>query len=209
MNDLLTPEPAADPQQRRGNDDAPTMRAVVQDRYGSAASWEIRDVERPAIGPDEVLVRVAAAGLDRGTWHEMTGRPYLIRAMGFGLRAPKRRTPGRAVAGVVAAVGADVTHVAVGDRVFGAAVGSFAEYAVASADKLALAPSAITAELAAAVPISATTALQGLRPGGIAAGRRVLILGASGGVGTSAVQSGAVRGKVVIEVATTARDSVS
>ncbi|MEZ5295389.1 MAG: hypothetical protein R2697_03665 [Ilumatobacteraceae bacterium] len=133
MNDLLTPEPAADPQQRRGNDDAPTMRAVAQDRHGSAASWEIRDVERPAIGPDEVLVRVAAAGLERGHLARDDGRPYLMRAMGSvcGASAARRTCRRR----VVAAVGADDTSRSA--TAFGAAVGSFAEYAVASADKLA------------------------------------------------------------------------
>jgi len=135
-----------------------------------------------------VLVRVHAAGLDRGTWHNMTGRPYLMRLMGFGLRAPKNRVPGLAVAGTVVAVGANVTRFRVGDEVFGVSRGAFAEYAAAREDKLAPKPSTLTFEQAAAVPISATTALQGLRLGRIEAGQKVLIIGASGGVGTYAVQ---------------------
>ena len=136
-----------------------------------------------------MLIHVHAAGLDRGTWHEMTGRPYLMRIMGFGLRSPKNRVPGRAVAGTVAAVGAKVTRFTVGDEVFGSGRGAFAEYAAAAEDKLAHKPSTLTFEQAAAVPISATTALQGLRLGRIEAGQKVLIIGASGGVGTYAVQT--------------------
>jgi NADPH:quinone reductase-like Zn-dependent oxidoreductase len=165
-----------------------TMRAIVQDRYGSSDTWQLTDTDRPQIEPHEVLIHVHAAGLDRGTWHEMTGRPYLMRIMGFGLRSPKHRVPGRAVAGTVAAVGADVTRFTVGDEVFGVSRGAFAEYAAAREDKLAHKPSTLTFEQAAAVPISATTALQGLRLGRIEAGQQVLIIGASGGVGTYAVQ---------------------
>lgn len=95
----------------------PTMRAIVQDRYGSSDIWERRDIERPDPEPDEVLLQVHAAGLDRGTWHEMTGRPYLMRVTGFGLRSPKNRVPGRAVAGTVVAVGTKVTRFTVGDEV--------------------------------------------------------------------------------------------
>ena len=167
---------------------APTMRAIVQDRYGSADTWELRHIERPHVEPDEVLLRVHAAGLDRGTWHAMTGRPYLMRIMGFGLRSPKCRVPGRAVAGTVVAVGSEVTRFEVGDEVFGVARGSFAEYTVAREDRLAPKPTTLTFEQAATVPISATTALQGLRRGRIASGQRVLVIGASGGVGTYAVQ---------------------
>lgn len=150
---------------------AATMRAVVQERYGSSDTWQLTETERPTIRDDEVLVRVHAAGLDRGTWHEMTGRPYLMRLMGFGLRSPKRRVPGRALSGTVAAVGTNVTRFAVGDEVFGAGVGAFAEYAVAPEAKLAHKPSVLTYEQAAAVPISATTALQALRQGRIALGQ--------------------------------------
>jgi NADPH:quinone reductase-like Zn-dependent oxidoreductase len=173
---------------RRVSATARGMRAIVQDRYGSADTWELRDIQRPDIEPGDVLVQVHAAGLDRGTWHEMTGRPYLMRIMGFGLRSPKSRVPGRAVAGTVVAAGSEVTRFTVGDKVFGVARGAFAEYAVAREDKLAHMPATLAFEQAAAVPISATTALQGLRLGRVAARQQVLILGASGGVGTYAVQ---------------------
>lgn len=165
-----------------------TMRAVTQDRYGTSDAWRMSDVARPVIEPHEVLVRVYAAGLDRGTWHTMTGKPYLMRAMGFGLRGPKNRVPGLAVAGTVVAVGAAVTRFAIGDEVFGVCRGAFAEYAAAREDKLAPKPSNLTFEQAAAVPISATTALQALRTGRVAAGEHVLVIGASGGVGSYAVQ---------------------
>jgi NADPH:quinone reductase-like Zn-dependent oxidoreductase len=167
---------------------APTMRAIVQERYGSSDTWKLLDIERPTVNADDVLIQVHAAGLDRGTWHEMTGRPYLMRIMGFGLRAPKNRVPGRAVAGTVVAIGANVTRFTPGDEVFGVARGGFAEYALALTDKVAHKPSTLTFEQAATVPISATTALQGLRLGRIAAGQHVLIIGASGGVGSYAVQ---------------------
>ena len=169
-------------------DPSATMRAVVQDRYGASDTWHVTDIDRPQIEPHEVLVRVRAGGLDRGTWHEMTGRPYLLRIMGFGLRAPKHRVPGRAVAGTVAGVGAEVTRFTVGDEVIGVARGAFAEFAAAREDKLAPKPSTLTFEQAAAVPISATTALQALSLGRIDANQHVLITGASGGVGTYAVQ---------------------
>ena len=181
------------------------MRAIVQDRYGSSTTWVLTDTDRPEIGADEVLVRVRAAGLDRGTWHSMTGRPYLMRVLGFGLRAPKRRVPGLAVAGSVVAVGADVTRFTVGDEVFGVSRGAFAEYAAASEDKLALKPSSITFEQAAAVPVSATTALQALRQGRVGAGQHVLVLGASGGVGAYAVQLAKASGAEVTAVCSAAK----
>jgi NADPH:quinone reductase-like Zn-dependent oxidoreductase len=182
-----------------------TMRAVVQDRYGSTETWQVTDTDRPEIRPNEVLVRVHAAGLDRGTWHAMTGRPYLMRIMGFGLRRPKNRVPGRAVAGTVVAVGAAVTRFGAGDEVFGVSRGAFAEYAAAREDKLAHKPAQLTFERAAAVPISATTALQGLRLGGIEAGQKVLIMGASGGVGTYALQLAKTYGAEVTAVGSAAK----
>lgn len=182
-----------------------TMRAIVQDRYGSSDTWQLVETDPPVIGDHEVLVRVHAAGLDRGTWHEMTGLPYLMRLMGFGLRAPKHRVPGRAVAGTVAAVGAKVTRFAVGDEIFGASRGAFAEYAAAREDRLAPKPSALTFAQAAAVPISATTALQALRLGRVAAGARVLVIGASGGVGTYAVQLAKAHGAQVTGVCSAAK----
>ena len=164
------------------------MKAIVQDRYGAADVLELRTIDRPEIRGDEVLVRVHAAGLDRGVWHLMTGLPYLIR-LGFGFRGPKQPISGMDVAGRVVAVGSEVTEFSVGDDVFGICSGSFAEYARVRQSKLALKPACLTFEQAAAIPISAGTALQGLRDKGeVGAGQRVLITGASGGVGTFAVQ---------------------
>src|SRR3954466_7275747 len=113
------------------------MKALVQDRYGSAAVLEFRDIDQPTPGTEEVLVQVVAAGMDRGAWHFMTGEPYLMRLIGFGFRAPKVPVPGTNFAGVVEAVGPDVTSFAPGDEVYGATRGTFAEYAVASVTKLA------------------------------------------------------------------------
>ena len=117
--------------------DDSTMRAIVQDRYGSAEVLRPARIGRPVIADHEVLVRVHAAGVDRGTAHLMTGTPYLMRAMGFGLRRPKNRVPGLDVAGTVAAIGSAVTRFTAGDEVFGISRGSFAEYAAAREDKLA------------------------------------------------------------------------
>src|SRR6478736_7283948 len=165
-----------------------TMRAIVQDRYGSTEVLRSADIERPEIADGEVLLRVHAAGLDRGTWHLLTGKPYLMRLMGFGFRRPKNRVPGLDVAGTVVAVGSAVTRFAVGDEVFGMSRGSFAEYAAAPEDKLARKPAGCTFEQAAVVGISGGTALQALASGRVQAGQRVLIIGASGGVGSFAVQ---------------------
>lgn len=189
-----SPEPAS-----------PTMRAIVQDRYGSSETWQLTDIGRPEIEDHEVLVRVHAAGLDRGTWHSMTGRPYLMRLMGFGLRAPRNRVPGLAMAGTVVAVGASVTRFVPGDDVYGVSRGSFAEYAAAREDKLAPKPAALTFEQAAAVPVSATTALQGLRLGRVDAGQKVLVIGASGGVGSYAVQLAKSFGAEVTAVCSAAK----
>jgi NADPH:quinone reductase-like Zn-dependent oxidoreductase len=197
--------PATTPSAEPTTPTSMTMRAVVQHRYGSSDTWRLTDIDRPGIEPHEVLVQVRAAGLDRGTWHNMTGRPYLMRIMGFGLRSPKRPVPGLAVAGIVAAVGANVTRFAVGDEVFGVSRGAFAEYAAAREDKLAPKPRRLTFEQAAAVPISATTALQGLRLGRIEAGQKVLIIGASGGVGGYAVQLAVSSGAEVTGVCSTAK----
>ncbi len=165
------------------------MKAIVQDTYGSPDVLELRDIDKPAVGADDLLVRVHAAGVDPGVWHLMTGLPYLVRMMGFGLRAPKDRVRGRDVAGHVEAVGKNVTQFQRGDEVFGICEGSFAEYACARADRLALKPANLTFEQAAAVPISGLTALHGLRESGqVQAGQKVLIIGAAGGVGTFAVQ---------------------
>lgn len=165
------------------------MRAIVQDRYGSADVLALRKIDRPVVGKDEVLVRVHAAGMDPGVWHLTTGIPYLMRLFGTGFFAPKARVPGMDVAGRVEAVGENVTAFRPGDEVFGAGNGSFAEYACARADKLALKPANLTFEQAATVPISASTALEALRDAGrIQPGQKVLVIGAGGGVGTFAVQ---------------------
>ena len=166
-----------------------TMRAVVQDRYGSADDLHLAQVPRPEIAANEVLVQVRAAGLDRGTWHMMAGQPYLLRVLGFGLRAPRHRVPGLDVAGTVVAVGSAVVRFATGDEVFGISRGSFAELAAVHEDKLSPKPANLTFEQAAVVPISAGTALQALTDvGQVAPGQRVLVIGASGGVGSFAVQ---------------------
>lgn len=169
-----------------GGDD--TMRAIVRERYGDAGALHVAHVGRPVIKDDEVLVRVQAAGLDRGTWHLMTGRPYAMRLV-TGLRQPKNPVVGLDLAGTVAAVGPAVTRFKVGEEVFGFGQGSFAEFATAKEARLALKPAGLSLELAAVVPVSAVTALQALRDvGRIQAGHKVLVTGASGGVGSYAVQ---------------------
>jgi NADPH:quinone reductase-like Zn-dependent oxidoreductase len=185
-----------------------TMRAIVQERYGSAPEEVLRlaKVDRPTIADDEVLLRVHAAGLDRGTWHIMAGMPYPMRLMGFGLRAPKDRVRGREVAGRVEAVGQAVSQLNIGDEVFGIAEGSFADYARARADKLAHKPTNLSYEQAAAVTISALTALQAVRDRGrVQPGQQVLIIGASGGVGTFAVQIAKSSGAEVTGVCCTSK----
>lgn len=167
---------------------ATTHRAIVQDGYGSAEVFRVAQVARPEIAAHEVLVQVHAAGLDRGTWHLMTGKPYAVR-LAVGLRRPRNPVPGLDVAGTVVDVGPEVTRFAPGDDVFGIAKGSFAEVAAAREDKLARKPAGLSFDQAAVVPVSALTALQGLTDvGHLAAGQRVLITGASGGVGSYAVQ---------------------
>lgn len=179
-----------------------TMRAIVQDRYGNADALRVEQIERPTIAADEVLVRVHAAGVDRGTVHLMTGKPYLMRVIGFGFRGPRNRVPGLDVAGTVVEVGASVTRFNIGDEVYGVSRGSFAEYAVAREDKLAPKPSSLTFEQAAVVAISGLTALQALRDAGrLGGGQSVLVIGASGGVGSYAVQIGAAMGARVTGVA--------
>ncbi|MGB5286440.1 MAG: NAD(P)-dependent alcohol dehydrogenase, partial [Polyangiales bacterium] len=181
------------------------MKAIVQDRYGSADVLRLRDIDKPELGDDDVLVRVLAAGVDPGVWHLMTGLPYLVR-LGFGLRAPKTPVRGMDVAGRVEEVGENVTQFEVGDEVFGTCNGSFAEYARATEDKLALKPANLSFEQAAAVPVSACTALHALRDSGeVRAGQKVLIVGASGGVGTFAVQLAKAFGAQVTGVCSTTK----
>jgi NADPH:quinone reductase-like Zn-dependent oxidoreductase len=181
------------------------MRAIVQDVYGSADRLHLSQIDKPALAAGEVLVKVRAAGVDRGTCHLMRGEPYLIRILGFGFRGPKQRVPGLDVAGTVAAAGADVSRFRPGDEVFGIARGSFAEYAAAREDKLVRKPAALSFEQAAVVAVSGLAAIKGLRTGRIAAGQKVLIIGASGGVGTYAVQLAKAFGAKVTAVASTAK----
>ena len=182
------------------------MRAIVQDRYGSADVLALREIDTPAVGVDDVLVRVHAAGVDQGVWHIMAGLPYLVRIMGYGLRAPKVSVRGTDVAGRVEAVGANVTRFQPGDEVFGSCDGSFAEYACARADRLAPKPASLSFEQAAAVPVSGCTALLGIRDKGeVRAGQRVLVIGAGGGVGTFAVQIAKAFGAEVTGVCSTSK----
>jgi NADPH:quinone reductase-like Zn-dependent oxidoreductase len=141
------------------------MKAIVQDRYGSADVLELRDLEKLRPEDDELLIRVHAAGVDPGVWHLMTGLPYLVRVMGFGLRKPKIRIRGTDVAWTVEAAGKDVTQPKEGDPVYGTCDGSFAEYACARAERLAPKLANLSFEQAAAVPVSGMTALSGLRGG--------------------------------------------
>ena len=184
-----------------------TMEAIVQDAYGTAPEEVLRlaEIARPTIGDDEVLVRVRAASVDRGTWHLMTGLPYPMRLAGFGLRAPKAPNPGRSFAGTVESVGKDVTGFEPGDEVYGTCDGSFAEYARARAGRLAPKPANLSFEQAAAVPVSALTALQAVRDARVQAGQKVLIIGASGGVGTFAVQIAKAFGAEVTGVCSTGK----
>jgi NADPH:quinone reductase-like Zn-dependent oxidoreductase len=164
------------------------VKAVIQDSYGPIAALETRDIDKPAVGPGQVLVRVRAAGLHIGDCFSVKGSPFLVRAM-TGLRRPKYGVPGFDLAGEVVAVGAGVTRLRPGDEVFGSGIGTCAEYAAADEDKLAAKPTSLTFEQAAAIPTSALAALHGLRDAAkLRPGQRILINGASGGVGTFAVQ---------------------
>jgi NADPH:quinone reductase-like Zn-dependent oxidoreductase len=188
-----------------------SMRAIVQHRYGPEAADVLRlsQIDRPSIGDDEVLVRVHAASVDRGTWHIMAGLPYPIRLAGFGLRRPKYANPGRNLAGTVEAVGAGITTFTPGDEVYGMATSTFAEYATARPATLAPKPATLSFDEAAAVPVSGSTALQAVRDHGrVQAGEKVLITGASGGVGTFAVQIAKAFGAEVTGVCSTSKMDV-
>jgi NADPH:quinone reductase-like Zn-dependent oxidoreductase len=185
-----------------------TMTAIVQDEYGPEpeAVLRLERIDSPTIGENEVLVRVQAASVDRGTWHVMAGLPYPIRLAGFGFRKPKYANPGRSLAGTVEAIGTDVAGFNPGDAVFGIGAGSFAEYAAVGTGKLAPKPANLSFEQAAAVPVSGLTALQAVRDHGrVEAGQRVMIVGASGGVGTFAVQVAKAFGAEVTGVCSTAK----
>jgi NADPH:quinone reductase-like Zn-dependent oxidoreductase/FtsP/CotA-like multicopper oxidase with cupredoxin domain len=185
-----------------------TMWAIVHDKYGNAPEDVLRrdEVSKPTIGDDEVLIRVRAASVDRGTWHIMAGRPYPIRVAGFGLRKPKYLNPGRSVAGTIESVGQNVTEYKPGDEVYGTCDGSFAEYAAGRPARLASKPPNLSFEQAAAVPVSGLAALQAVRDRAkVQAGQKVLIIGASGGVGTFAVQIAKAFGAEVTGVCSTAK----
>ena len=183
-----------------------TMKAIVQDAYGSTDVLKFADIVRPVPTDNQVLIRVHAAGLHRGDWHVMTGLPYLIRVVvpDLGLRRPKVRVRGMDVAGTVEAVGSKVTRFQPGNEVFGWCDGAFAEYACAPQDQLAAKPANLSFEQAAAVPTSAFAALQGLRDSGqVQPGQTVLIIGAAGAVGSFAVQLAKAFGAQVTGVCST------
>jgi NADPH:quinone reductase-like Zn-dependent oxidoreductase len=179
------------------------MKAIVQDTYGPSAVLQAREIDRPEISDDQVLIRVRAAGVNPGDWAIMSGLPYIARPV-YGLRRPKNAVRGTDVAGTVEAVGTSVTRFHPGDEVFGWSVGlggAFAEYAAASEEMLAPKPINLTFEQAAAVPMAGLVALQALR--GVQAGQKVLINGASGGIGTFAVQIAKAFGADVTGVSST------
>src|SRR5215204_3437411 len=182
------------------------MKAIVRDTYGSPELLELRDIDKPRIGDEEVLVHVRAAGVGRDVWHVMTGLPYPIRLAGYGLRAPKTPVIGSDMAGVVETVGKNVSRFQSGDEVFGIGEGSYAEYVCAREDKLAPKPANLTFEQAAVVAIMGSTALQALRDHGkVRTGQEVLVIGASGGVGTYAVQIAKAFGAHVTGVCSTTK----
>ena len=181
------------------------MRAIVQDAYGSPDVFRLAQISIPEIGDNQVLVRVHAAGLDRGTWHVMAGRPYFVR-LALGFRKPRNPVPGHDLAGTVAAVDPGVTRFSPGDEVFGTGKGTFAEYSRAPEDQLARKPVSLSFEQAAVVPVSGLTALQALTDvGRVQSGQQVLITGASGGVGSYAVQLAKALGAEVTGVSSTAK----
>ncbi len=195
------PRTAERPEESAARTHGGQMKAIVQHEYGTADVLALDTIDRPRIDADEVLIEVHAAGVDRGTWHLMTGLPYLVRLAGFGVVRPKNPVLGLDVAGRVVAVGTDVTRFEPGDEVFGIAKGSYAEYTAADQNKLARKPAGASFEQVAVAAVSGITALQALTDvGHVEAGQRVLIVGASGGVGTFAVQLAKSLGSVVTGV---------
>ena len=165
------------------------MKAILSNRYGPPEVLELREVETPALAPDRVLLRVRAASVNASDYRPLRGTPLLARPMMGGIRRPKEHRRGADVAGVVEAVGAEVTALQPGDEVFGTGLGSFAEYVAPLADRLVPKPANLSFEEAAAMPVAATTALQALRDhGALQPGARVLVNGGGGGVGTFLVQ---------------------
>lgn len=183
------------------------MKAITQDRYGNADVLRLEEIDEPAIGDGEVLVRVYAAGIDRGAWHFMTGTPLLGR-VGFGLLKPKGRVRGMELSGRIERVGDGVTAYGKGDAVFGIGEGCFAELARAKVTKIVPKPAGVSHEEAAACPVSAVTALNAIRAARIKPGHRVLVFGAAGGVGTFAVQLAKNLGAEVTGVARPAKADV-
>jgi NADPH:quinone reductase-like Zn-dependent oxidoreductase len=180
-----------------------TMKAITQDKYGSPDVLRLRQVDKPVPLDDEVLVQVRAAAVNTADWIALTGRPYAAR-LAFGFLRPKLRIPGIAMAGQVAAVGKNVTQFKPGDEVFGEVHSAYADYVCVGADRIGPKPTNLTFEQAAAVPLAGITALQGLRDKGrVRAGHKVLINGASGGVGTFAVQIAKALGADVTAVCST------
>ncbi len=202
---MSTPSPSS-PHSPTRPDQPKTMRAVVRDTYGDVEALAVRDVALPVPGNDEVLVRVHAAGIDRGALHVLAGRPSLMRVAGFGLRRPKRPGLGTELSGVVDAVGPGATGFQPGDEVYGVGRETFAEYAVAPSATLSHKPERLSHVQAAIVPTSGITALQAVRDHGhVEAGQTVLVIGASGGVGSFAVQIARALGGHVTGVASTSK----
>jgi NADPH:quinone reductase-like Zn-dependent oxidoreductase len=182
------------------------MQAVVRDAYGDADVLTVRDIAVPTLRDGDVLVRVHAAGIDRGACHIMTGRPYLMRLAGLGVRRPKNPGLGSELSGVVEAIGPGVTGLQAGDEVYGVGRSTFAQYATAAATSVARKPVGITHAQAGAVPTSGVTALQAVRDHGrLQPGQSILVIGASGGVGSFAVQIAHALGGHVTGVASTAK----
>lgn len=179
------------------------MQAILHRAY-DPSSLHLTEHPVPLPRPDEVVIRVAGAGVDRGAWHLVTGRPLLLR-LGTGLRRPRAGVPGSEVSGTVEAVGAEVTRFRLGDPVYGVARGAWADCAVARESSLAPAPTTIPLIDAAALPVSAVAALQAVRKAQVGEGSRVLVLGASGGVGAHAVQIAVACGAVVTAVCSAAK----
>lgn len=180
-----------------------TIRAIARDRYGAPDVLELREIRMPEVADDAVLVRVRAAAVNPADSHATRGVPYIGRLMGYGLRRPKHPVAGTDVAGRVEAVGENVTGLQPGDQVFGWSTGAFAEYAALPQRSLAIKPANLTFEQAAAVPTAASTALQALQRGRLQPGQHVLVVGASGGVGTFAVQIAKAFGAEVTGVTST------
>jgi NADPH:quinone reductase-like Zn-dependent oxidoreductase len=182
------------------------MRAIVQERYGSPDVLELREIDRPAVGDGDVLVRVHAASVNPQDWHIMRASPFIVRASGYGLRAPKKQIRGTDAAGQIEAVGKNVTRFRPGDEVFGWCEGAFAEYVCADQSHFVPKPAELSFEGAATLPMAGCTALQGLRDSGaVQPGQEVLIIGAGGGVGTFAVQIAKASGARVTGVCSTTK----